>query len=277
MNLRAVTESKTALPAAPEPELNAWDIFLVLPSAYVLLMLSAEVLLSADNEARAMFKMLDTPICLLFLGDFVWRLWSAPDRLRYLKWGWVDLVASIPAFDLGRWGRLLRLFRIARAIRSAKHILMVLRRSRKQSIMLGAVFLAFLLIQIGALLALEFEETAAKASITTPQNALWWAVATVTTVGYGDMYPVTPGGRIVAGMLMFCGIGLFSSIAAVLSSWLVQRDAADDSGHDLQSLAEEVRRLQQQIAQLTALQARSSLPPPDDAAAERQQNPSVKR
>jgi voltage-gated potassium channel len=73
---------------------------------------------------------------------------------------------------------------------------------------------------------------------------------TVTTVGYGDVYPVTPGGRIVAGMLMFFGIGLFSSIAAVFSSWLVQRDAQETSEDEMKLLRSEIGQLRGELAQL---------------------------
>jgi len=80
-----------------------------------------------------------------------------------------------------------------------------------------------MVVFLAALAELDAERDAADATITTFGDALWWSLATVTTVGYGDAYPVTATGRLVAGGLMLAGIALLGVVTASLASWLVQR------------------------------------------------------
>lgn len=80
-----------------------------------------------------------------------------------------------------------------------------------------------LLTFMGALAVLDAEQNAPEANIRHFGDAVWWVVVTVTSVGYGDYYPITSGGRWVAGMLMFGGLVLLGAVAATLSSWLIDR------------------------------------------------------
>jgi voltage-gated potassium channel len=77
------------------------------------------------------------------------------------------------------------------------------------------------MILFASVTILELEDTP-DANIKTAEDAIWWAYATITTVGYGDKYPVTTGGRIIAAMLMTTGVGLFGTFTAYVSSWFVK-------------------------------------------------------
>jgi voltage-gated potassium channel len=119
-------------------------------------------------------------------------------------------------------------------------------------------FTAVLLVYASSLAVLQVERPASGANIKNFGDAVWWAISTITTVGYGDLYPVTVAGRIVAALLMIGGISMVGAITATIASWIVQRVAAEDSAQQaatvehIESLQAEVSRL----ADLVSAQAR---------------------
>ncbi|WP_345523725.1 potassium channel family protein [Nocardioides conyzicola] len=166
-------------------------------------------------------------IWVAFAIDFVIRLYLADRRGHYALHHWYDVVLiSAPML---RPLRLLRLLAFARILnRSAVGGL-----AGRVSIYVAGV--ALMSVGLGALAALDAERDAPGANITTAGDALWWAVSTVFTVGYGDTYPVTTQGRFVAVALMIVGIAVVSSVTAVIATWLienVQREAGEDSRTD---------------------------------------------
>jgi voltage-gated potassium channel len=155
----------------------------------------------------------------IFVIDLVVRLALADERLRYLVRHWYDvLVIVLP---------LLRPLRLLRLI----PLLSVLNR-RAQTRLRGRVVIyvaggASLLAFCAALAVLDVERSSTDANITDFGDAMWWAVTTMTTVGYGDRYPVTGVGRLVAFALMVGGIALLGTVTATLASWLVETVAAE--------------------------------------------------
>ncbi len=162
----------------------------------------------------------------IFLFKFFVDLIQAESRLAFLKWGWVDLIAATPVLPFIHSLRLLRLIRLVRLIRSVRTIaqqralLRSLFRRRAESAFATILLLTVLSLFGSALVILHFETD--QGNITTAADALWWAFVTITTVGYGDYYPVTPQGRIVAALLAVVGIGLFGVFTGWLASWLMK-------------------------------------------------------
>ena len=99
-------------------------------------------------------------------------------------------------------------------------------------------FSAVLLVYVASLAILETERLQPGSKITTFGDAIWWAVTTVTTVGYGDLSPVTGVGRVIAVLLMVGGISLVGVITATLASWIIQRVAEEDSASQAATAAE---------------------------------------
>jgi voltage-gated potassium channel len=144
-----------------------------------------------------------------------------------MKWGWIDLIASIPTFDFMRAGRLLRLIRLIRLIRaykSVKHITSHVFKNKIQGTLTSVSLIAVLVLLFSSIAILQFE-TAPESNIKTAEDAIWWSYVTITTVGYGDKFPVTTEGRIIAAILMTVGVGLFGTFTAYVSSWFVKSDS----------------------------------------------------
>ena len=125
------------------------------------------------------------------------------------------------------------------------------RRVHLRAALAGLATSAVVLVA-GAAAVLPLEENAPGATLTTFPRALWWSVETATTVGYGDMYPVTAGGRVIAAVVMIVGITTFSVVTAALATWFVSR-----ATRDLHQLGATVRRFEQAHADGTAEQLRA--------------------
>jgi voltage-gated potassium channel len=125
------------------------------------------------------------------------------------------------ALRVGRLARILRILRVLRGVRSTRLIASVIIERRAHGASLAAALLSLLLVVFAGIAVLQFESGAEGANIKNAGDALWWSVATITTVGYGDRFPVTPEGRLVAGCLMMAGVGLFGTLSGFVAAWFL--------------------------------------------------------
>jgi len=140
-----------------------------------------------------------------------------------MKWGWIDLISSVPALSYLRAGRVLRLIRLLRLIRAFRSTQMFVKhvfRNKVKGAFTSVTLLAILLIIFSSIAILQVEKDP-NSNIKSAEDAIWWAYVTITTVGYGDKFPVTMEGRIIAAVLMTAGVGLFGTFTAYVSSWFV--------------------------------------------------------
>jgi voltage-gated potassium channel len=162
----------------------------------------------------------ETALTAVFLAEFATRFGASYNRIGYLRGHWIDLVALIPIAREVRVFRLLRLLRMVRAFaglyRALGHVGRIVNHRG-----LGLLITAWLGVMVICSAGLYIAENGVNKAITSPLDALWWGVVTLTTVGYGDVYPVTPEGRLAAGALMLLGIGLFGAITATITSYLI--------------------------------------------------------
>lgn len=172
-----------------------------------------------DPSTRTVLDALSWTVWGAFALDLLIRLVLADDRRRYALRHWYDV--ALVALPLLRPLRLLRLLAFVRILdRSAANNL----AGRVLVYVGGAAAVA---VGLGALTVLDAERSAGEANITTFGDALWWACTTVTTVGYGDRFPVTTEGRFVAVALMLVGIGLVGAVTAAVTSWILARVQAE--------------------------------------------------
>lgn len=197
-----------------------WQIFMLFLSIYILLAVLIETIIKLPDETSFLLAWIDNAICIIFIGDFFFNLATAKSRLQYLKWGWIDLVSSIPNIQILRWGRIfrvVRILRILRGIRSIKRIFQFLVVSRARGTLAFVAIFSSALVIFSSIVILNCEPST-ESNIKTASDALWWAFSTITTVGYGDRFPITTAGRIIAITLMIAGVSLFSTFTAYVAS-----------------------------------------------------------
>ena len=205
--------------------------------AFVMIpLLAAPLFWDLSSRAEAVVLALDAFIWALFATDLAIRVAIAPQRLKYVRQHWLDVMIVLVPFV-----RPLRILRIilygSRMYRGA------VRLARVDFLLAYAIGLVLLVATIITLV-----ERGGNSELDSFSDALWWAVVTVTTVGYGDVVPETQIGRAFAYVLMLGGIGIFGAITANFASILVRKDDTDSA--TLASLVEEVHLMREELTQL---------------------------
>ncbi len=179
------------------------------------------VIFFPNSDFAAVSTLMDIFLSLIFILDFTYRLFTAPSKSGYFfrNWGWLDLLSSIP-FPQFKILRLVRIFRVYRLVQQygAKALLKQFIDDRANSALLVLAFLILLVLEFGGYLEYRIESGAPDANITTAGDSIWYTFVTITTVGYGDRYPVTPLGRVVGMAIMMCGVALFGALAGYLAN-----------------------------------------------------------
>jgi voltage-gated potassium channel len=219
-----------SLPATDQRHGTAYNLFILVLTLLSLAIMVALVLPLSDATIR-LLQVYDNLICLVFLLDFALNLKRAPSKRGYFldERGWLDLLGSIPSFSFFRYSGLLRLARLSRFARITRLVRAKNRRELIDDVVQNrGTYAAFVtglaalivLVVCGAVM-LQVESQSTDRNIASGGDALWWSVVTITTVGYGDRYPVTGWGRIVAVFVMVAGIGIIAALASILSSVLI--------------------------------------------------------
>jgi voltage-gated potassium channel len=208
-----------------------YEIFILLVSLLSVANLIVTWIPGIDPDAINVIQIINFFLTIIFIWDFLYRFFTAGSKKYYFfrDWGWADLLASIPTL------RILRLFRVFKAYHlldryGAGTIVDRLRKHRAESVLYLVIFCVIIVIESGAFLILMAERSAPDANIQTASDAMWWVYVTITTVGYGDCYPVTSSGRLVGVMVMTMGVGLFGTLAGFIANKLLTPDQDDNPG-----------------------------------------------
>ena len=187
----------------------------------------AWVVIGFVGEGYDAAPFVEAVLTIILAAEFFTRFAASRDRRAYFRGHWIDAVAliPIPAIRGLRLIRLLRLLRLIRAFSGVYRALVSVERfaTDRQLIWL---FTSWLAVAFICSTALFLAEEGVNPAINEPMDALWWGVVTLTTVGYGDVFPVTTEGRLAAGALMILGITLFAAITATITSRLMTRGSA---------------------------------------------------
>ncbi|MBK8048924.1 MAG: ion transporter [Anaerolineales bacterium] len=174
-----------------------------------------------DPAIATVLQVINAILFPIFLGDFLYRFFTASDRSAYFfrGFGWADLLSSLPFQQV----KIFRVFRIWRVIRlfmefGAKNLVHEFIAHRAENALLTVGFLVLCVLEFGSLAVLKAEHVSPDANITNASDALWWSYVTITTVGYGDRFPVTNWGRIVGIFVMTAGVGLFGTLSGFLAN-----------------------------------------------------------
>lgn len=249
----------------PKASISPLQIITLLFSVYVLIVMVVEVVVPLTPQVQTLLGYIDVFVCTIFMTDFFVNLHRAPSKAAFLRWGWIDFISSIPfisSLRIGRLARIARIMRVLRAFRSATALMRYVFRTRQANSLAAVATMSILLLVFGAVGIVQFE-TAHDSNIKGAGDALWWAISTMTTVGYGDRFPTTAEGRLVAVILMVAGVGIFGVFTGYVASLFTDSEVKDVSNTESQIL-QEIRDLRQQVSQL-AERISHSENKPDDA------------
>jgi voltage-gated potassium channel len=235
------------VPSGPGAEtIGPFQFSILVLSVLALVAIAVETFLPLPREVAKILHGVDDIACGAFFLDFVIRFRAAESKLAFMKWGWIDLLASVPNIEvlrLGRFVRVLRILRLLRGIRSLRHLLRMMYFSRRRGGVATVAMIMFLLVVFASIGILLCEQDEAS-NIKTAGDAVWWSVTTITTVGYGDRYPVTAEGRIIAIGLMIAGVGMFGALSGIIASLFLGK-SEDDS-----TVVTEIRALRSEMEKL---------------------------
>jgi voltage-gated potassium channel len=221
--------------AYPKPKSNSYTIFIFVLTIISLVVMVVMLLPGLSDETVKVLSFYDNLICVIFLIDFFINLKNSPQKSDYFikDRGWLDLLGSIPSLGLvtnaGKYAGLLRLARLSRLARITR----LMRGGGKEALVKDVlanrsrytgfitILMTIIILTTCSVLVLQFESKNPDANIKSGWDALWYAVVTITTVGYGDRYPVTALGRLSGIFIMFAGVGIIGVLASILSSILV--------------------------------------------------------
>lgn len=242
------------IPRAGEAQVGyAYQLFMLFLCVYAIVSLAAGLLFPIRPEFKALLEYVDYAVCALFFIDFLNSFARAENKAKYFfTWGWIDLLSSIPAVEalrVGRVARIVRIIRVLRAIRAMKFLMTHLVARRTSSAFYSILAVSFSIVVIAALAVLRFELDGG-GTIRTAGDALWWAMSTITTVGYGDAFPVTAEGRVVAVVLMTAGVGLFGTLSGAVAGWFVA-PSSDRSTTDVAELKASIDQLRAVVERLS--------------------------
>ena len=199
-----------------------------------------ETLPGLTQDVDSALGTLEVIVVAVFTAEYLLRLAVADRRLRFVFsfFGLVDLAAILPFYlatgvDL-RSIRVFRLLRLFRAFKLVRYSRAIQRLGRAFSIA-REEFVLFFSVSLGLLYAAAvgmyyFEHGAQPEAFASVFHSLWWAIASLTTVGYGDVYPITSGGKVFASVVLMIGIGIVAIPAGLLASALSEARRIEDSG-----------------------------------------------
>lgn len=239
-------------PSESPEKLTVFHLLMLVLSIVVLCAILVDTFAPVPPDISRLLQTLDAAVCVLFFVDFAVRFWRAESKAKFMKWGWIDLIACIPNIDALRFGRLVNLLRVIRLLRGVRvwhRLVSVILRNKPQTAFASVLLSIILLItfsSVGILLA----ERAPEANIKSANDALWWSVTTITTVGYGDKYPVTMPGRAIAMVLMLSGIGLFGMLSGLIASLLLRQKRDQEPAPEIQEILRRLENLSKQLEEV---------------------------
>jgi hypothetical protein len=221
--IRKRSRERAQARAAARAELKntAYEIFIGALSILSIVNLVLVYAIAGDSALELVLSVMNALFSAIFLGDFIYRISTAPSPGRYFfrGFGWADLLASLPfpQFKILRLFRLLRVFRLLREL-GPRTVWSTLIHDRANSALMTLLLMGVLVLQFGSISILAVEENADGANITSASDALWYTLVTISTVGYGDRFPVTNAGRLIGTLIIVVGVGIFGTFTGYLAN-----------------------------------------------------------
>lgn len=213
--------------------MSNWNWLILALSIYAILELLAELIIPYTPETLTNVNRIDIFISVFFLIDFFWLYSKAENKKRYFQKNWIDLLASIPfagvlrgfkLFKIAKLFKALKIFKVVRSFKAIKNISNFYKKDKPNGTLILYSF-GLLLVIIYCSIGFYNFENPVNDQVNCFEDSLWWAFITVTSVGYGDVYPITSNGKIIAVILTLGGMGLFSVLTADILSFFLKPKA----------------------------------------------------
>ncbi|HSQ89305.1 potassium channel family protein [Romboutsia sp.] len=207
----------------------AYHMSMALFSVVIALVLVLQLTMNLSYETQRLLGAIDFVIWIIFVIDYVVRLYKSRNKRRFIKRNLIDLISIIPLYSIFRVFKTLNILKIGRLARLSElsqvvRVLAIIKRTNKNLSEFmktnnfdHTIGIAMIIIFVGSVIMSYVENISMG-------DALWWSIVTVTTVGYGDISPASSLGRIVASILMIMGIGFIGSLTSTLSTYFVKQE-----------------------------------------------------
>lgn len=218
------------------------DFLMVFLALVSLIILVFEAVSVVSPEYVQIFLIVDFCISFIFLIEFIYNMHSSHNSRLFLRKYWWELLACIPipshitsslrVFKLARIVYVFEAFRITRLFVRLKMIMDLSKKFTRQTYMIYIVLVLTVILTIASLGFYNFEH-GVNPKVNTIFDGIWWAIVTITTIGYGDIYPITFGGRIIAILLMFTGIGTLGVFIAIIDMYVFKSSLLANKHHKI--------------------------------------------
>ncbi len=232
------TQAARPLPACQNPHMSkernelksiGYEIFIGILS--ILSIVNLVLLYAAQDESLdTVLRAMNALFSMIFVADFLFRIFTAPSAGAYFfkHFGWADLLASVPLAQF----KILRVFRLARVYRLLRDVGIhtvgrALLKDRAGSSLYILLIMGIFVLEFGSLAVLSVEQNAPGANITSASDSLWYTIVTISTVGYGDQYPVTDAGRMIGTGIIVVGVGIFGTFTGYLANFFLSPKKKD--------------------------------------------------
>ncbi len=218
----------------------AWEVFIL--GVSILSVFNLVVVgLARNPELDMVYVIMDSILTLVFLADVSRRLTVADDARAYLTRGrgWIDVLAAFPLLRIFRLFRIVRMFRVLRQLGGPARAFKAFFSNKAAGGLLSVLLVALLVMEFGALLMFAVEHDAPGTTFKTAQDAVWFVLVTMSTVGYGDVYPVTDAGRVVGAFIIVVGVGVFGTLTGFLANAFLAPSEAREAALPPGALAED--------------------------------------
>jgi voltage-gated potassium channel len=223
-------------------------IFLILADVILLTLIT---FVPVNPQVYGMIVFFDLTVVLILIPEFIYRMYQSPDRKEFLKHNWTDIIGMVPELLVGHYSTYLRYFRLIRIAalfkKEIRHILDYLHKTH-----IDQGIFAILIILFSGTIIFYIVEHGHNPGMVGLDDALWYMVVTITTVGYGDISAQTNAGRLVGVVIMFAGIGFISFLTATITSIFI-KDTEIEEMDKIDVLHDKIDTLQAEIAELKEL------------------------
>ncbi len=196
-----------------------WEIFVLCVAVLSIVNLVLAIVLR-EPDLEEVIIIIDFILIVIFAIDLLRRLRVADDNRAYLLrgYGWLDFISIFPALRIARLLRIVKVTKILQRMGGPETAVRVFFKDKAAGGLLMVVFIAIMVLEFGSLAVLRVEVNASGANITSAQDAVWYVIVTMSTVGYGDFYPVTGLGHLIGSLIIVVGVGVFGTLTGFLAN-----------------------------------------------------------